>query len=119
MPLRSCSVHSCWFSGRAETSMPQKRMRVWCPLMAPSDHDLGERLAARTLELIDIPSESRDEASLAAHVATLLPDARDLGDTGLLAGRGGARLLLGVLFHPVPPQATRRARREDDRVIGL
>ena len=39
--------------------------------MAPSDHDLGERLAARTLELIDIPSESRDEASLAAHVAVL------------------------------------------------
>src|SRR4051795_10197637 len=119
MPLRSCSVHSCWLSGRAETSMPQKRMRVWCPLMAPSDHDLGERLAARTLELIDIPSDARDEASLAAHVATLLPDARDLGDTGLLAGPEGARVLLGGHFDTVPAQGNRPGRREDDRVIGL
>ena len=31
--------------------------------------DLAQRLAARTLELIDIPSESRDEARAAAHVA--------------------------------------------------
>ena len=87
--------------------------------MAPSDHDLGERLAARTLELIDIPSESRDEASLAAHVATLLPDARDLGDTGLLAGPEGARVLLGGHFDTVPAQGNRPGRREGDRVIGL
>src|SRR3954469_9863985 len=119
MPLRSCSVHSCWLSGRAETSMPQKRMRVWCPLMGSSDHDLGERLAARTLELIDIPSESRDEASIAAHVAALLPDARDLGDTGLLAGPEGARVLLGGHFDTVPAQGNRPGRREGDRVFGL
>jgi succinyl-diaminopimelate desuccinylase len=87
--------------------------------MAPSDHDLGERLAARTLELIDIPSESRDEASLAAHVAALLPDARDLGDTGLLAGPEGARVLLGGHFDTVPAQGNRPGRREGDRVIGL
>jgi len=87
--------------------------------MAPSDHDLGERLAARTLELIDIPSESRDEAALAAHVATLLPDARDLGDTGLLAGPEGARVLLGGHFDTVPAQGNRPGRREGDRVIGL
>src|SRR3954454_18788220 len=98
MPLRSCSVHSCWLSGRAETSMPQKRMRVWCPLMASSDHDLGERLAARTLELIDIPSESRDAASIAAHVAAPLPEARAPGDPGLLAGPEAARVLLGGHF---------------------
>jgi succinyl-diaminopimelate desuccinylase len=87
--------------------------------MAPGDHDLGERLAARTLELIDIPSESRDEASLAAHVATLLPDVRDLGDTGLLAGPEGARVLLGGHFDTVPAQGNRPGRREGDRVIGL
>ena len=87
--------------------------------MAPSDHDLGERLAARTLELIDIPSESRDEASIAAHVAALLPGARDLGDTGLLAGPEGARVLLGGHFDTVPAQGNRPGRREGDRVIGL
>jgi len=87
--------------------------------MAPSDHDLAERLAARTLELIDIPSESRDEASLAAHVAALLPAARDLGDTGLLAGPEGARVLLGGHFDTVPAQGNRPGRREGDRVIGL
>jgi succinyl-diaminopimelate desuccinylase len=87
--------------------------------MAPSDHDLGERLAARTLELIDIPSESRDEASIAAHVAALLPDARDLGDTGLLAGPEGARVLLGGHFDTVPAQGNRPGRRDGDRVIGL
>ena len=31
------------------------------------------RLAARTLELVDIPSESRDEAAIAAHVALARP----------------------------------------------
>ena len=35
--------------------------------MSPAD-----RLAARTLELIDVPSESRDEAALAAHVLGVL-----------------------------------------------
>ena len=39
---------------------------------AISDGELGERLAARTLELVDIPSESRAEGALAAHVAELL-----------------------------------------------
>src|SRR4051794_29255221 len=99
--------------------MPQKRMRVWCPLMAPSDHDLGERLAARTLELIDIPSESRGEASRAALVATRLPDPRARGAPGLLGGREGAGVLLGGPSDPAPAQGNRPGRREDDRVIGL
>src|SRR3954465_3682512 len=119
MPLRSCSVHVWWFSGRAEEWRPQKRMRVWCPLMASSDHDLGERLAARTLELIDIPSESRDEAASAAHVQALLPDARDLGDPGLLAGPEGARVLLGGHLDTVPAQGNRPGRRDAARVHGL
>src|ERR1700750_883015 len=53
--------------------------------MSPAD-----RLAARTLELIDVPSGSRDEAALAAHVLDVLRsggvDARDAGDTCVLAG---------------------------------
>ena len=56
--------------------------------------DLGNRLAARTLELIDIPSESREEARLAAHVTALLDaggvPVRDLGDTCVLAGTADA-----------------------------
>jgi len=87
--------------------------------MAPSEHDLGERLAARTLELIDIPSESRDEARLAAHVRELLPDSRDLGDTGVLAGPEGVRVLLGGHLDTVPAQGNRPGRRDAERVHGL
>jgi succinyl-diaminopimelate desuccinylase len=87
--------------------------------MAAGDTELGERLAARTLELIDLPSESRDEARLAAHVRSLLPDARDLGDTGVLAGPERARVLLGGHLDTVPAQGNRPGRREGDRVIGL
>ena len=87
--------------------------------MPPSDTDLGERLAARTLELIDLPSESRDEARIAAHVRELLPDARDLGDTGVLAGPEGARVLLGGHLDTVPAQGNRPGRRDGERVIGL
>ena len=42
---------------------------------APSETELAERLAARTLELIDIPSESRSEAALAEYVAGVLREA--------------------------------------------
>ena len=62
--------------------------------------DLAQRLAARTLELIDIPSESRDEARAAAHVADVLREGgvpvRDLGDTCVLAGRDDAPVLLAA-----------------------
>jgi succinyl-diaminopimelate desuccinylase len=82
-----------------------------------TDAELGDRLAARTLELIDIPSESRDEARLAAHVAAVL-DARDLGDSCLLAGRGAPVLLAGHL-DTVPAQENVPGRRDGERVIGL
>ncbi len=87
--------------------------------MPPSDSELGERLAARTLELIDIPSESRDEARVAEHVFGLLPDGRDLGDTAVLAGPEGARVLLGGHFDTVPAQGNRPGRRDGERVHGL
>jgi succinyl-diaminopimelate desuccinylase len=85
--------------------------------IAETDAELGERLAARTLELIDVPSESRDEARLAAHVAGLL-GARDLGDTCVLAG-GGARVLLAGHLDTVPAQGNRPGRRDSERVHGL
>jgi succinyl-diaminopimelate desuccinylase len=89
------------------------------------DGDLGERLAARTLELIDIPSESRDEAPLAAHVAGVLRDSGldviDLGDTCVLARPAGERppVLLAGHLDTVPAQANRPGRRDGERVHGL
>ena len=88
-----------------------------------SDAQLGERLAARTLELIDIPSESRDEAALAAHVSGVLTDAgvavRDLGDECLLAGPADAPVLLAGHLDTVPAQGNRPGRRDAARVHGL
>jgi succinyl-diaminopimelate desuccinylase len=85
--------------------------------------NLAGQLAARTLELIDIPSVSRDEARLAAHVADVLRAGgvavRDLGDTCLLAGPDGAPLLLAGHLDTVPAQDDRQARIDGDRVHGL
>jgi succinyl-diaminopimelate desuccinylase len=93
-------------------------MRLLCAAM-----NLGARLADRTLELIDIPSESRDEAGLAAHVAEVLRAAgvrlRDLGDTCLLAGPPDAPLLLAGHLDTVPAQDNRPGRIDGDRVYGL
>ncbi len=87
-----------------------------------SDGELGERLAARTLELVDIPSESHEEAGIAAHVAQVLRAAgapvRDLGDTCVLAG-GGAPVLLAGHLDTVPAQGNRPGRRDGERVHGL
>jgi len=85
--------------------------------------DLAERLAARTLELVDIASESRDEEPLAAHVAAVLRGGdvpvRDLGDTCLLAGDPGRALLLAGHLDTVPAQGNRPGRIADGRVHGL
>jgi succinyl-diaminopimelate desuccinylase len=87
----------------------------------------ADRLAARTLELIDVPSESRDEAPLAAHVLDVLQsggvDARDAGDTCVLAGtttRGERPLvLLAGHLDTVPAQDNRPGRRDGGTVHGL
>src|SRR5215211_817119 len=85
--------------------------------------NLGRRLAERTLELIDIPSESRAEDRLAAHVGGLLRDRgvalRDLGDTCLLAGPGDAPVLLAGHLDTVPAQDNRPGRIGPERVHGL
>jgi succinyl-diaminopimelate desuccinylase len=85
--------------------------------VAFSDAELGDRLAARTLELVDIASESRDEAALAEHIAAVL-DVVDLGDTCLLARRGAPVLLAGHL-DTVPAQGNLPGRRDAERVHGL
>ena len=90
------------------------------------DAELGRRLAARTLELVDVPSESRDEAALAAHVLGVLRDGgvpvRDAGDTCVVAECGatdGPLVVLAGHFDTVPEQGNRPGRRDDDAVHGL
>ena len=89
------------------------------------DGALGERLAARTLELIDIPSESRHEGPLAAHVAGTLArgglDVVDLGDDCVLARPPGARppVMLAGHLDTVPAQENLPGRYDGARVHGL
>jgi succinyl-diaminopimelate desuccinylase len=88
---------------------------------------LADRLASRALEFVDVPSESRDEATLAAHVLGVLRDGgvdgRDAGDSCVLAGvttRGERPLvLLAGHLDTVPAQGNRPGRRDADAVHGL
>jgi succinyl-diaminopimelate desuccinylase len=84
---------------------------------------LADRLGSRVLEIVDVPSESRSEAALAAHVLSTLPDARDAGDTCVLAGttaRGDRPLvLLAGHLDTVPAQHNLPGRLEDGIVHGL
>lgn len=88
-----------------------------------NSESLGKRLAARTLELIDIASESRSEHALAAHVEGILTaggvPVRDLGDTCVLAGPADAPVLLSGHFDTVPSQGNRPGRLDAERVHGL
>jgi succinyl-diaminopimelate desuccinylase len=88
---------------------------------------LAERLAARTLALVDARSESRAEAELAAAVLQTLTNAgvpaRDGGDTCVLAGATARAerplvLLLGHL-DTVPAQGNWPGRRTATHVEGL
>ena len=86
--------------------------------------DLADRLADRVLELVDVPSESRHEAELAAHVLDVLGGrARDAGDSCVLAGttERGARPLVLLAGHldTVPAQGNLPGRREDGDIVGL
>lgn len=89
--------------------------------------DLEHRLAARALELIDLPSESRAEGRLAAHVLSVLAaagvPARDAGDTCVLAGvtERGSRPLVLLAGHldTVPSQGNLPGRVSDGAVHGL
>lgn len=86
--------------------------------------DLAERLAARVLEIVDVPSESRSEATLAAHLLDVLGDrARDAGDTCVLAGvterRERPLVLLAGHLDTVPAQDNLPGALEDGHVVGL
>jgi succinyl-diaminopimelate desuccinylase len=82
-----------------------------------SDEELARRLAARTLELVDIPSESRDEAAIAQHVLSTVPGARDAGDGCVLVGDGP--VVLAGHLDTVPAQDNRPGRADDEAVHGL
>jgi succinyl-diaminopimelate desuccinylase len=84
---------------------------------------VAERLASRALELIDVPSESRDEGALAEHVLGVLREGgvevRDLGDRCIVAGSLDARVVLAGHLDTVPAQDNRPGRIEDGAVHGL
>jgi succinyl-diaminopimelate desuccinylase len=92
-----------------------------------SPTDLDTRLAARTLELVDIASESGAEANIAQHVLGVLRaggvSACDAGDTCVLAGvtRRRERPLVLLVGHldTVPAQRNRPGRVTDEHVEGL
>ena len=91
-------------------------------IMPAADGSLAD-LAARTLELVDIPSESRDEAELAEHVAA--PRAARAASTttaSAAASRrapGGRSSLFAGHLDTVPAQGNLPGRIEDGAVHGL
>ena len=83
----------------------------------------AERLAALTLELVDIPSESRDEAAVLARVADIMaagpaPLVLDTG-SALLYGPPAPAVVLAGHVDTVPAQGNRPGRLEDGVVHGL
>ncbi len=89
--------------------------------------ELEARLAERTLELVNIASESGTERDIAEHLLGVLRGggvpARDAGDTCVLAGatrRAGRPLvLLAGHLDTVPAQDNRPGRRTPEHVEGL
>ena len=87
---------------------------------------LAERLAARTLELVDIPSESRNEARIREHLLALVPSRLDeeyAGDEAYLfvpPRRPAAPLvILAGHYDTVPDQAGLPGRIADGSVHGV
>jgi succinyl-diaminopimelate desuccinylase len=93
--------------------------RLASRLVAPERSDLADRLARRTLELVDIPSVSREEAAIAAHVAAAMPWAPAWRDPETLWYGGRPRIVLAGHLDTVPPQGNVPGRREDGVVWGL
>jgi succinyl-diaminopimelate desuccinylase len=91
-----------------------------------SSSGLAERLAARTLELVDIPSVSRSEARIADHVAAAMPNAFELAfrDEDCLLYTLETRddrplVVLAGHLDTVPPQDNLPGQIEDGSVRGL
>jgi succinyl-diaminopimelate desuccinylase len=88
--------------------------------------DLAARLAARTLELVDIPSESRREAAISERVRSLVPSSFELetevDGARLWAAERRPDLPLVVLaghVDTVPSQGNLPGRMENGAVHGL
>src|SRR5262245_36085409 len=88
--------------------------------------DVADRLARRTLELVDIPSESRREAEIAERVASLVPPglgletAVDGASFWASAPRDGAPfVVLAGHYDTVPAQDNLPGRIADGSVHGL
>jgi succinyl-diaminopimelate desuccinylase len=88
--------------------------------------DLENRLAERTLELVDIPSQSLHEERIRLHLLALVPDSLERayeGDEAFLflpARRDGAELVLLVgHYDTVPAQENIPGRIADGAVHGL
>jgi succinyl-diaminopimelate desuccinylase len=87
---------------------------------------LADRLAARTLELVNIPSESRNEAEIAAHVRSLVPasfaaeyEAEDAFVWALPRREGRELVVLAGHYDTVPAQGNVPGAIEDGVVSGL
>jgi succinyl-diaminopimelate desuccinylase len=79
---------------------------------------LAERLAQRTLELVDIPSESRNEAAIADYVRDAVGQPAWDEDDTLWYGRQPQIVLAGH-FDTVPAQGNIPGSIEDGAVVGL
>jgi succinyl-diaminopimelate desuccinylase len=84
---------------------------------------LSDRLSERTLELVNIPSESRREAELADYVKAALDQepAWESGETLWYDAGNGSRPLVVLAGHldTVPSQGNVPGRLEDGAVVGL
>jgi succinyl-diaminopimelate desuccinylase len=84
---------------------------------------IAERLAERTLALVNISSESRDEAEIAAYVAAEMPwrPAWRQAETLWYEAGHSKRPLVVLAGHldTVPAQGNLPGRIEDERVVGL
>jgi succinyl-diaminopimelate desuccinylase len=96
------------------------------PRYAPAVTALADRLAARTLELVDIPSESGKEAAVRRHVLGLVPAEWDqdyAGDEAFLfvSPRRSSKPLIVLAAHydTVPAQGNLPGRIADGAVHGL
>jgi succinyl-diaminopimelate desuccinylase len=77
----------------------------------------GMDLAARTLELVDIPSPSRGEDAIVEHVRGLMPSAPAYDHDTVLFYPG--RVVLAGHYDTVPAQGNIPGRIEDGWVVGL
>jgi succinyl-diaminopimelate desuccinylase len=87
---------------------------------------LADRLAARTLELVDIPSESRHEAAIREHLLALVPPSYETefaGDDAYLFARprraDAPLVVLVAHYDTVPAQGNIPGRIDDGAVFGL